>query len=194
LLSIALIVLGCILFTFSNSQKVSAATVTWDGSSSVNWNDPANWDTLPTDGDDLVFPAAPGGFTTGLNCTFGTTVFRTITFNDDYTVNCPNIFVTSNIDLVTANSVTITSTITAMTQLFFNSVSGGTLTTLGTIDMNGNGLVMSSNSGSTMLVNSTITGTGSEIQVSGSGDIHFGGTANSFIAPINLTGNLTLDS
>jgi len=188
------VVVGFIFLSVNNPNYIAAATRTWDGSSSVNWSDSANWDTLPTDGDDLVFPAAPGGFTTGLNCTFGTTVFQTITFNDNYTVSCPNLFVSSNIDLVTANNVTITSTITAMTHLFFNSVGNGALTTSGTIDMNGNALTMSSNSGSTMLINSTITGTGSEIQVSGSGDIHFGGTANSFVAPINLTGNLTLDS
>lgn len=185
---------GFFLLTGFSSAHVSAATSTWSGSSSILWNDPGNWDTLPTDGDDLIFPTAPGGFTTGLNCTFGTTVFRTITFNDDYTVSCPNLFVTSNIDLVTANNVSVTSTISAMTQLFFNSVNGGTLTTNGTIDMNGNALTMSTNSGSTLFINSTIIGTGSQIQVSGSGDTHLGGAANSFIAPINLTGRLFLDS
>ncbi|MEI6196932.1 MAG: hypothetical protein WCS42_21660, partial [Verrucomicrobiota bacterium] len=35
-----------------------AATDTWSGGSSVNWNDAGNWNTLPTDGDSLIFTTA----------------------------------------------------------------------------------------------------------------------------------------
>ena len=45
-----------------NSTKVLAATVTWDGDggTSAGWSNAINWDndTLPVDGDDLVFPCS----------------------------------------------------------------------------------------------------------------------------------------
>src|SRR4051812_12641087 len=51
------LLLACLLALLNFSA--SAATKTWDGSSSGNWNANANWSgsLVPNAGDDLVFPA-----------------------------------------------------------------------------------------------------------------------------------------
>src|SRR5947209_3327953 len=54
-----------IVLAFGAVLRISAATKTWDGSSSGNWNTTANWagNVVPVDGDDLVFPANALRFT-----------------------------------------------------------------------------------------------------------------------------------
>src|SRR5882672_3618175 len=57
--------LGIIAALLSWSSPAHAATKTWDGSSSGNWNTAANWtnNAVPVDGDDLIFPAGAANLT-----------------------------------------------------------------------------------------------------------------------------------
>src|SRR6266850_7905357 len=48
---------GLLSLLFASAFSTSAADRTWSGAGGVsaNWNDAANWDTLPGNGDNLVF-------------------------------------------------------------------------------------------------------------------------------------------
>src|SRR2546423_1197126 len=61
-----------------------AATKTWTGTNSGNWNDASNWTGgVPGTGDDLVFPSGAGNVASGNNDLAAGISFQSITFNGD---------------------------------------------------------------------------------------------------------------
>ncbi len=125
------------LFLERLEERSLLATMTWDGSSSVNWSDAANWvgDIAPASGDDLIFPAGAANLTNTNDLPAGSS-FNTILFTGGgYTITGNAI---SLVGGLTANNVagnnTFSPAITLQNGLTVMSANSGTTLTLGAID------------------------------------------------------------
>lgn len=125
------------LFLERLEERSLLATLTWDGSSSANWNDAANWvgDIAPAGGDDLVFPGGAGNLTNNNNYPAGT-VFNTVLFTGGgYNVTGNAIVLNGGL---TANNITgnnsFAPAITLGNAMTIMSANPGTTLTLGSID------------------------------------------------------------
>jgi fibronectin-binding autotransporter adhesin len=125
------------LFLECLEDRSLLALLTWDGSSSANWSDPANWvgDIAPTSGDDLVFPAGAANLVNTNDLPAGT-LFNTIVFTGSgYNISGNAIRLTGGI---TANNTTgnnaFTPPVTLVNSVSMISANPGTTLTLGAID------------------------------------------------------------
>jgi autotransporter-associated beta strand protein len=150
--------ISAMLLGLSMVLPATAATKTWDGSSSGNWNTTANWagNIVPADGDDLIFPPNAARFAitndiSGLN-------LRSITFSGSNYVLRGNFITLTN--GVTGNYSNSTSTVDLPIQLDAAQTFNCT------------------NSGSFLVFNGDITNNGHLLTVAGSGTTTFGATAN----------------
>lgn len=125
---------------------------TWDGGSSpnANWNSLTNWnpDSLPAEGDDLVFPSANGQNNTNNFLT----MVGSVTFTASGYTNCGNALVlnsgiTNNISAGT-NNWQISTTLGAAST--FTTTPGGTIEVVGNITNSGY-LLTVDGAGSTLL-------------------------------------------
>lgn len=114
------------------------ATRTWTGlGADGNWTTPANWDTVPVAGDDLVFPDIPDGARhAAVNDFAAGTSFNSITIDEQgYVLSGNSLTVAASI---TSSSTAGTSTISAAVALAsaalpLFSQTGGTLTLSGSV-------------------------------------------------------------
>lgn len=125
------------LFLESLEQRSLLATMTWDGSSSVNWTDAANWvgDIAPAAGDDLFFPAGAANLTNNNDFPAGTS-FNTILFmGGGYNITGNAISLAGGL---TANNTTgnnsFSPAITLGNALTLMSANAGTTLTLSSVD------------------------------------------------------------
>ncbi len=164
-LAAAIILLGVRL-------AVTAATCTWSGANSTNWDSALNWDTLPIsgNGDDVIIPTGmPRYPSTGVDGTFASltidtgasvTVTGAMTITGD--VNLTGTL-TANANLTINGNVNLTGTLTADTIALtvggdFNctggtySTSGGTLNLAGDLVRTGGSLTFTGTGASGLLV------------------------------------------
>jgi autotransporter-associated beta strand protein len=135
------------LFLFSNmllpqTAKAATRTCTWEGDVSANWDggtagDDTNWNcggvqSIPTDGDELIFPSGPS--TTTLNNNIADLDLDNLTFAKGYVIN-GNAFsllygiTTSGSGVITINNdieLAATQTMTVSDTLTLNGVLSGT--------------------------------------------------------------------
>lgn len=181
----------------------SPAVITWDGSTSGNWDTSANWDLnrVPNTLEQVIFPAA-GANKTMTNNRPAATSFQKLTFSGSgYSVGGNSVNMTDALATLPAIEATHTSGSTALNfpitvgeLLTISCSAGGTLALNATADitLGTNNLTLSA--AGTIDVNSTISGSGS-VTIQGGGvtrmdavQNHTGGTA------ITATGELVLTS
>ncbi|MBF0479199.1 MAG: autotransporter-associated beta strand repeat-containing protein [Candidatus Omnitrophica bacterium] len=109
-------------------------TCTWTGTNSGNWNVAANWGgTLPSAGDDLVFPAGGSNKSTNNDFTADTT-FNSITLSGGaggYTLAGNSAIITTSITDSDTSSTNVISMVMKGTAALTKSGAGGTLTLSG---------------------------------------------------------------
>lgn len=172
------------------AHSASAATRTWSGGGSTpwNWNDSANWDTLPVAGDDLVFPAGPTNLTTNNNFTAGT-VFNSITLSGGgYTLAGNSVSITTNVaDSNTSGTNIISLIIGGTGATVSKSGSGGVLTLSGNNTFTG-GVTLSA--GTLNINNANALGNGGTFTISGGTIDRTAGTGN-VVNPMAWNGDFT---
>src|SRR5207249_482447 len=128
--------------------EATAATKTWDGSSSGNWGTDANWTggVAPAPGDDLVFPAGVSRFNVTNN--IGLLPLRSLTFTgSNYVLRGVGIILTNGITAGHASKTnTIELDISTNASQTFTVTSGGVLEILGDLALNGASLTISNSS------------------------------------------------
>ena len=142
------VVLLGLFFAFTEGEA-SAATKTWDGSSSGNWSAVANWtnNVAPVNGDDLVFP--PGAF-------------RFVTTNDLSALHLKSITLSGSNYVLRGNSISLTNGLAATCLNRTNSIEFAiTLSAVQTFN--------SSNAGAALILNGQIANAASVFNVDGSG-------------------------
>gem|GEM_PF-1249474 len=152
-------------------SDVDAATRTWSGASSSNWNVAGNWDTLPAANDDLVFPASAVASTTNNNFTAGT-VFNSITINGGgYILAGNSVSITTGVtdnnsfatgtavSLVITGAGSVTKSGTSSTTLSAaNTFTGGVTLNAGILNIN-NASALGTTAGTTTINGGTIDNT-----------------------------------
>ncbi len=171
-------------------RSAAAATRTWNGTSSTNWSDGANWTPAgaPLAGDDLVFPGGASNLS-NTNDLAPATSFPSITFNGTsggYNLGGNAIQLgaggitannTSGFNVVTFNiTLTASQTFSLPAELDLN----------GNLDLGANDLVVGG-SGSTSFFQGVISGTGS-LTKNGTATLVYAGTS-----PNTLTGTTTVN-
>ncbi len=97
-----------------SGSAVFAATRTWDGSSSGLWVTAANWDinTVPANGDALMFPGGPARLLT-TNSPGGATNFTALTLTgSNYFLFSPPLSITNG--MTNASGISTSNTINAV--------------------------------------------------------------------------------
>jgi len=169
----------------------TAATRTWDGSSSANWNLDANWagNVKPVDGDDLVFPAGAARLT--LNNDFAKLHVNSITFSSgiNYALRGNPLTVTNGIANSSAGIDSIELAVTcagnqafscpnASAYLYFRS---NVVLSASTVTNSGSGMIV---------ISGVISGTGGLVKT-GTGTLSFQGAAdNTYSGTTTVKGGL----
>jgi uncharacterized protein (TIGR02145 family) len=131
-------------FEFGNQIAFAYnGTCTWDGSSSNLWNVAANWDVLPSAGDDLIFPSSASNKSNSNDFPAGTS-FNSITFNGSgYTLAGNSItLVAGIIQSVTSTNIISLAIILGASQTVDMQDSEGILSTSGIISDGGSAYVI----------------------------------------------------
>jgi len=154
-----------VFYTSLNTQKVLAASCSWNGSTSGNWATAANWNAgcsgvggIPGNGDTLTFPSVSQ--TTMINNISGLTVDSLI-FGPvsvvSYSLNGNSLTITSKITVNTSSSANIANIISGTTVVKDGggtlTFSGGSTNTIDTFFYVNDGIVYFNKTSSALAVN-----------------------------------------
>ncbi|MGD0089335.1 MAG: autotransporter-associated beta strand repeat-containing protein, partial [Planctomycetota bacterium] len=163
-----------------------AATCTWSGGGgNALWSTPANWDVVPVDGDDLVFPSGAAGFTAQNDSliTVHTISFGGAAGGANYTLNGNQL----TISIAAANGIFDACTVAG----HINTISfGGTGVTVG-----GAGQVWKVNTaGTTLNVTCPVVNNAGQLLINngGSGDVVISGAISGTGSVYHIWNTLTL--
>jgi len=149
--------------------SIAAGTATWSGGSSGNWSDVGNWDTLPVNGDALVF----NGSLNQINTNDTLTSVGAITFSSGgWTVSGDGVTLNGSITYnISGDQSWMLDTELAVTPTISGNNYDGTLTLSGVLSGNG--------------------GINKQIGSGGRGALVISGTNNSYTGASNLGTSLT---
>lgn len=186
-----------------------AATRTWDGSAGDdNFNTAANWsgDSVPTDGDDLVFSMTGMSADETLNNNISSLTVNSVTFSgsnvDNYEYTLTGNALTINSAITDADSnvldldITLGGDVTATMQDAYGGTTFGSSGNTRTLDTGGHTLtVTGSGVQCGMSVYSKLAGSGGVTVNTPAGGVKFKTDATSFTGPIAVSaGMISVDS
>src|SRR5437016_6790840 len=152
---------------FSLATAAFGATRTWSGTTSGLWSDAANWGgTAPVPGDDLLFPSGASNVSNSNDFAAGT-AFNSITISGaGYVLGGAAVNLgAGGISSSSGGTISLPLTPTASETW---SVSNGTLTISGNVNLNGQTLTLDSPGGNGN-VTGVISGSGTIVKTGGGG-------------------------
>ncbi len=171
---------------FLPTQSTQAATRTWSGAVSNLWNTAGNWDTLPSAGDDLVFPSSASNKSNN-NDFAADTSFNSITIQGTgYTLAGNQITLGAGGITQTTGTNTISLAIVLGANVTVG-VEGTSLTLSGVISDGGGGYSVSKTGAKKLIMDAVNTFTGGMIAKAGQIEPVYGGTkSNVYGADANI--------